>query len=150
MDEGRSAAPRLIDYLRAQKLTNREARDLLDTGKVSYCGVPTADGGREVDAARVLVQHSAPRIRPGRDLAIIHRDQHMVVVYKPPGMLAVSAAGRRDARSVIGVVRHLLGEAFPVHRLDEPNRQTEQSWAGWSKVGQGAQKRYTCFDTTSP
>lgn len=112
--------PRLIDYLRSLKLTNREARDLLDTGKVMYCGIPTADGGREIDAALVRVQRNAPRIRPNRDLAIIYRDPHMVVVYKPPGMLSVQSPGRRDVKSVIGVVRHFLGAAFPVHRLDEP------------------------------
>jgi len=112
--------PRLIDYLRSLKLTNREARDLLDTGKVMYCGVPTADAGREVDAALVAVRRNAPRIRPNRDLAVIHRDPHMAVVYKPPGMLSVPSPGRRDVKSVIGVVRHLIGAAFPVHRLDEP------------------------------
>lgn len=119
VDDRRPGATRLIDYLRSLELTNREARNLLDTGKILYCGFPTADGGREVDATRVVVQRNAPRIRPNRDLAIIHRDQHMVVVYKPPGMLSVSAPGRRDVKSVIGVVRHLLGAAFPVHRLDE-------------------------------
>ncbi len=112
-------APRLIDYLRSLPLTNREARDLMDTGKVMYCGIPTADGGREVDVARVTVQRNAARIQPGRDLAIVYRDAHMVVVYKPAGMLSVSAIGRRDAKTVIGVVRHFLGAAFPVHRLDE-------------------------------
>ncbi|MFA4974515.1 MAG: RluA family pseudouridine synthase [bacterium] len=112
--------PRLIDHLRSLKLTNREVRDLLDTGKVMYCGVPTADGGREVDAALVTLRRDAPRIRPNRDLAIIHRDPHMVVVYKPPGMLSVPSPGRRDVKSVIGVVGHLIGAAFPVHRLDEP------------------------------
>ncbi len=112
--------PRLIDHLRSLKFTNREVRDLLDTGKVMYCGVPTADGGREVDAALVTLRRDAPRIRPNRDLAIIHRDPHMVVVYKPPGMLSVPSPGRRDVKSVIGVVGHLIGAAFPVHRLDEP------------------------------
>ena len=112
--------PRLIDCLRSMNLTNREARDLLETGKVLYGGIPTADPGREVEAARVVVKRDAPRIQPNRDLVIIHRDPQMVVVVKPPGMLAVSAPGRRDVRSVIGVVRHLLGAAFPVHRLDEP------------------------------
>jgi len=34
-------------------------------------------------------------------------------------MLSVSAPGRQDVRSVVGVVRHILGAAFPVHRLDE-------------------------------
>jgi 23S rRNA pseudouridine1911/1915/1917 synthase len=118
-DEECAASPRLIDYLRGLKLTNKEARDLLETGKVLYYGVPTADAGREVDPARVVIQRNAPRIHPGRDLAIVHRDPHMLVVYKPPGMLSVSAVGRQDARSVIGVVRHLLGAALPVHRLDE-------------------------------
>lgn len=110
---------RLIDHLRSLKFTNREAKDLLDTGKVIYCGIPTADGGREIDAALVVIKRDAPRIRPGRDLAIIHRDKHMVVVYKPAGMLSVSSIGRQDAKSVIGTVRHLIGAAFPVHRLDE-------------------------------
>ncbi|MBT3182682.1 MAG: RluA family pseudouridine synthase [Deltaproteobacteria bacterium] len=117
--ERQSEALRLIDYLRSLKLTNREARDLLETGKVMYCGIPTAYGGREIDAARVVIQHSAPRIRPNHDLAIIHRDPHMLIVYKPPGMLSVPSPGRRDAKNVIGVVRHILGMAFPVHRLDE-------------------------------
>lgn len=111
--------PRLIDHLLSLSLTNREASDLLDTGKVMYCGIPTADRGRDVDVSKVVVQRDAPRIMPNRDLAIIYRDQHMVVVYKPPGMLAVSAPGRRDTKSVIGAVRHLVGTAFPVHRLDE-------------------------------
>ncbi len=110
---------RLIDYLRALPLTNREARSLLETGKVFYKGIPTADPGRAIDAADVLIKRDAPRLRPNRDLAIIHRDKHMVVVYKPPGMLAVSATGRRNTKNVIGVVRHLLGTALPVHRLDE-------------------------------
>lgn len=112
-------ASRVIDYLRSLSLTNRQARELLDTGKVFYRGIPTADGGREVDFAEVSVQRSAPRLRPNRDIAIVYRDPHMAVVIKPPGMLAVSAPGRHDVRSVIGVVRHILGAAFPVHRLDE-------------------------------
>jgi len=111
--------PRLIDCLRSMELTNREAKDLLETGKVMYCDIPTAYGGREVDASRVVINRSAPRIKPNRDLAIIHRDEQMLIVYKPPGMMAVSAPGRRDTKNVIGVVRHLLGMAYPVHRLDE-------------------------------
>ena len=111
---------RLIDHLRSLNFTNREARELLEAGKVIYCGVPTADAAREVDAARVTVRRDAPRLKPNRDLAIVFRDEHLAVVCKPPGMLSVSAPGRRDVRSVIGVVRHLLGSAFAVHRLDEP------------------------------
>lgn len=111
--------PRLIDHLRSLKLSNKEAKDLMDTGKVTYRGIPTTDGGREVDVSLVAIKRDAPRIQPNRDLAVIFRDQHMVVVYKPSGMLSVSAAGRHDVKSVIGVVRHLFGSAFPVHRIDE-------------------------------
>ena len=71
--ETRSGAPRLIDCLRAQGLTNREAKALLETGKVWYGGVPTADAGREVDPARVVIQRSAPRLQPNHDLAVIYR-----------------------------------------------------------------------------
>jgi 23S rRNA pseudouridine1911/1915/1917 synthase len=114
-----SDVPRLIDCLRSMELTNREAKDLLETGKVMYYDIPTAYGGREVDPAHVVVNRSAPRIKPNRDLAIIHRDEHMLIVYKPPGMMSVSAPGRRETKNVIGVVRQLLGVALPVHRLDE-------------------------------
>lgn len=111
--------PRLIDHLRSLNLTNREANDLLDTGKVMYHGVPTADRGREVNAAHVKINRDARRIQPGRDLAIIYRDPHLVVVYKPAGMLAVHSPGRHNTKSVIGTVRHIFGDAYAVHRLDE-------------------------------
>ncbi len=111
--------PRLIEYLRSIPLTNKEANDLLDTGKVFYCGVPTADRGREVDTSKVEIRRSAPRIRPNLDLSIIYRDEELSVVFKPAGMMSVRAVGRRGEKDVIGEVRRLLGDAYPVHRLDE-------------------------------
>jgi 23S rRNA pseudouridine1911/1915/1917 synthase len=111
--------PRLIEHLRASGLSNKEANDLLDTGKVFYCGIPTADRGREVDTSRVVINRGAPRIQPGRDIAIIHRDDHLIVLWKPSGMMSVAATGRRGEKNVIGVVRRIFGDAFPVHRLDE-------------------------------
>lgn len=110
---------RLIDHLRSLKFSNRDAKDLLNTGKVMYRDIPTADGGRDVDVARVVINTNAPRLQPGRDLAIIYRDSDMIVVYKPSGMLSVASPGRHDVKNVIGVVRHILSAAFPVHRLDE-------------------------------
>lgn len=114
------ATLRLIDHLRALGHGNRVARDLLDTGKVAYGGIPTADEGRLVDPARVTISMRAPRLRPNLDLAVIFRDPHLVVVYKPPGMLAVEAPGRRGEATVVGTVRRLLGAGHAVHRLDEP------------------------------
>jgi len=122
-DAPRSAPPvglRLIDHLRAQGYARRAARDLLETGKVAYGGVPTADEGRLVDPARVAISPRAPRLRPNRDLAVIFRDPHLVVIFKPPGMLAVGAPGRRREDSAVGHVRRLFGAGYPVHRLDEP------------------------------
>lgn len=110
---------RLIDHLRSLNFSNRDAKNLLSTGKVSYCGIPTGDGGRDVDVLRVVINQNAPRLHPGRDLAIIYRDPDMIVIYKPSGMLSVASPGRRDVKNVIGVVRHILGDAYPVHRLDE-------------------------------
>ncbi|MBK8482166.1 MAG: RluA family pseudouridine synthase [Proteobacteria bacterium] len=112
--------PRLIDHLRALGYTNRAARALLASGKVSYGGAPTADEGRQVDPARVVLSLNAARHRPNRDLVVLFHDRHLAVVLKPPGMLAVDAPGRRQETSVIEAVRHLLGSAFAVHRLDEP------------------------------
>ncbi|MBI5507522.1 MAG: hypothetical protein HY903_02095 [Deltaproteobacteria bacterium] len=112
--------PRLFDHLRASGLSNKEIHALLETGKVFYDDVPTADGGRDVDVTRLAIKRSATRLKPNVDLAIIHRDPHLVVVYKPPGMLAVDAAGRPGDRSVVATVARLFGAAYPVHRLDEP------------------------------
>ncbi len=112
--------PRLIENLRSRGLSNREARDLMTSGKVFYYGIPTADEGREVDGERIEIRPDAPRIRPGRDLAVIYRDEHLAVVWKPAGLLSVSARGRGKERNVIGIAGRLLGSAFPVHRLDEP------------------------------
>jgi 23S rRNA pseudouridine1911/1915/1917 synthase len=85
-------------------------------------GIPTADGGRDVDPAHVTVRPDAPRLRPGRDLVLVHRDAQMVVVWKPPGLLSVPARNRPDGHlSVLGWVQRLTrGPAFAVHRLDEP------------------------------
>ncbi len=112
--------PRLIDHLRAAGLSNRDARRAMQTGKVFYRGVPTADPAREVDSADVTIRQNAPRIRVGADPYIVFRDDHLVVVYKPSGMLSVPAPRRHGEPDVVGAVRAALGEAHVVHRLDEP------------------------------
>jgi 23S rRNA pseudouridine1911/1915/1917 synthase len=111
---------RLIDELRGRGLASASARELLATGKVFYRTVPTADGGREVEAEAVELRPAAPRLVPGRDVVVLWHDAHLAVVVKPAGMLAVPAQGRRGEQTVVGVVQRLLGAAFPVHRLDEP------------------------------
>jgi len=82
-------------------------------------GVPVADGGRRVDPETVHHRPDAPRIHVGRDVAFLWRDSAVVVVWKPAGMLSVSAPRRRREHTVLGTVRRQLGSAWPVHRLDE-------------------------------
>ena len=110
---------RLIDHLKSLGLSNREARRYLGSGKVRYMGVPTADAGRLVEPERVTVDPRAPRIRVGRDPALIYRDEHLAVAWKPPGLLSVAAPRRGRDPNLISLMARILGEAHPVHRLDE-------------------------------
>lgn len=109
---------RLIDHLRHLGLDNKTARTALQNGKVFLMGVPTADGGREVDPAQVLYDPAAHRMTPGRDPAVIYQDSHLAVVWKPSGLLSVPATGRHEP-NVLQLVGRWLGSCLAVHRLDE-------------------------------
>jgi 23S rRNA pseudouridine1911/1915/1917 synthase len=109
---------RLIDHLKALGQSNKDARDAMQSGKVRLKGVPTADGGREVDPADVELLPNAPRLTVGRDVVMLRRDAHLAVVWKPGGMLSVPAAHRRET-NVLAEVGKRFGTALPVHRLDE-------------------------------
>lgn len=110
---------RLSHHLREQGLSASQVRNALKNGKVSVCNVPTSDGGRDIDPDEVRYRPEAPRITPGRDLAIVHRDDDMVVVWKPCGLLSVPAGKEGGHLNVVGAVRRLLGAAHVVHRIDE-------------------------------
>ncbi|MFT5679460.1 MAG: RluA family pseudouridine synthase [Myxococcota bacterium] len=111
---------RLIDHLKSTGLSNRAARELMSSGKVLFCGVPTADGGRDVEPASVQIRHNARRIRVGRDPAVIWKDSHFCIVWKPPGLLSVAAPRRGSDDNLISLMARWFGAAHPVHRLDEP------------------------------
>jgi 23S rRNA pseudouridine1911/1915/1917 synthase len=64
------------------------------------------------------VQAERPRHRPDVDVAVVHREAELVVVYKPSGVLSTPAPGRREA-SVISTVQRWFRAAFAVHRIDE-------------------------------
>jgi len=114
--------PRLSQTLRERGLSNSEVRRALDSGKVFLDGIPTGDGGRDVQPERVELRPTAPRLTPGRDLFVVHRDPHLVVVWKPAGLLAVPARSRDDGHiSVLSVVANIVGhKVLPVHRIDAP------------------------------
>ncbi len=107
------------DILQTQGHSSKKIKSLLQTGKVFLQGMPTADGRREAKASDVKVVENAPRLRPGRDPVLLHRDDDFVVVYKPAGYLSVRAANRHQDPNMMGFVFKLCGNALPVHRLDE-------------------------------
>jgi len=110
---------RLIDHLKSLGLTPREARRALSSGKVSLNSVPTADAGRLVDPERIRYDERAPRLRVGVDPAVVWRDDHLAVVWKPAGLLSVAAPRRGKDPNLVSLMARLFGEAHPVHRLDE-------------------------------
>lgn len=111
---------RLKAHLQQLGMTGAEARRALENGKVFVSGIPSSYGGRDVDPAEVEVRPEAPRLTPGRDLIIVHRDPRLVVVWKPAGLLSVPARKEGGHRNVVGLVRRLTGAGLAVHRLDQP------------------------------
>lgn len=109
---------RLLDVLRGLGLSASNAREALRSGKVLLSGVPTADGGREVDPKAVRYDPALPRLTPGRDPALLFRDSHLAVLYKPTGMLAVPAQHRSET-NMLAFAGRILGSVLPVHRIDE-------------------------------
>jgi 23S rRNA pseudouridine1911/1915/1917 synthase len=55
----------------------------------------------------------------GGEIAILHADDHLLVVDKPAGLLVVGAPGRSGPTAVDRVGRQLGARVFAVHRLDE-------------------------------
>jgi len=108
----------LGEVLRQRGLELREARKLAGQGRVWLGYTPVADMGREVAADEVRVLASRPAHAPGRDAAVVAHDERLAVVYKPSGLLSVPAPGRREP-SVLSQVARWLGQALPVHRIDE-------------------------------
>ena len=53
------------------------------------------------------------------DVRVLHRDDHLVVVDKPAGVLVVPVEGRRAPALVDVLTRQLGQRVFAVHRLDE-------------------------------
>ena len=105
--------------LQGRGMSNAQIKRAAASGKISISGVPTADTGRLVLPDNVQLRMNAPKLTPGRDLAVLFRDEHMAVVWKPAGWLSVKAANRRDEKDVVTYVAGLFGAGFAVHRLDE-------------------------------
>lgn len=110
----------LGEVLKGHGLTGAARKKALQTGKVWVRGVPTADAGRQVEAEDVELRERAPRIVVGRDPAVVYRDDHLAVVWKPSGLLSVAAPKRGSDDNLVSLLARIFGQAHPVHRLDEP------------------------------
>src|SRR5215471_13552814 len=65
---------------------------------------------------------SSTRLPRELELPILYRDEHLVVVDKPAGLLVHrSPIDRHETRFALQLVRDQLGQrVYPVHRLDKP------------------------------
>lgn len=102
----------------ARGLSPRDARARAHEGRVWLGDTPIVDLSRESFDFPVRLFPDRPRHEVGREAAVVHRDPHLCVVYKPSGLLSVPAPGRREP-SVLRAVEGWFGRALAVHRIDE-------------------------------
>lgn len=110
------------------------ATDLINAGAVLLDGHPASTRSRRVAAGQALeVDQQAP-IRPaalagetGAELHVVHADDHVIVVDKPPGVVVHPGAGRSSGtlvQALLGRFPDLASTGDPdrpgiVHRLDK-------------------------------
>ncbi len=111
---------------RGAELSNKQARRAVATGKVTVDGRRILDGAMQLSPGAVVrLDPAAPD--PARNeplgLRLHFRDDHLLVVDKPPGLLSVPLPGGEEDSALHGAHRLCRGPRRPkvVHRLD---RQT--------------------------
>lgn len=115
-----------------QELTGRsraEIRGIFDHDCVVHNSAPCHEPGLMVTAGDLVVvridphtrYHSKPKVRTHSDLQILHEDNDLLVVNKPPLLLTVPSA-RGEQHTLLSVVnyhlRRLQLHASVIHRLD--------------------------------
>lgn len=129
------AGQRLDKFLAATGRAGSRPRaaDALARGRVFVNGeeMPATAGARPVgegDEVRLWMDRPGSAARPARGrarspLALIHEDDDLVVVNKPPGLLTVPLDGESAAPSVLAVLHdrfrsHRMRTPLVVHRID--------------------------------
>jgi 23S rRNA pseudouridine1911/1915/1917 synthase len=105
---------------------------LVSAGRVRIDGVAATKTSRRVETGQqvtVEIPAAAPSSMPSQDLplTILHEDEDVVVIDKPPGLVVHPAAGHPDQTLVNALLHHVRdlsgigGELRPgiVHRLDK-------------------------------
>ena len=132
---GRIAAPARLDKALAEAsgLSRARVQALIADGAVEIGGTPAASPSSRVAAGAVfriaLPPAAEPEARPQAiPLAIVHEDEHLIVIDKPAGMVVHPAAGNADGTLVNALLHHcgeslsgIGGVARPgiVHRIDK-------------------------------
>jgi len=126
--------PRLDHFLagRDLPLTRSQLKRLIDDGAVSVAGRVVAKPGHKLspgDPIEVRVPPLAPAQAAAQamDLAVLHEDEHIIVIDKPAGLVVHPAPGHPDSTLVNALLAHcrdlsgIGGELRPgiVHRLDK-------------------------------
>lgn len=106
-------------------MSRTRVKDLLRRGRVAVNGTPTTRFDhplRPGDRVTLDPPAAAPR-DPGRaGIAVVFEDDALVVLDKPPGLLAVATEGEKADTAFARLRAHLAarraGRPFVVHRLD--------------------------------
>lgn len=124
-----TAPPRLdLALIRIHpELSRRKAREVIEKGQVSLDGTTVREPGRRMEKGSALAwdphRKALPRAR--LSLPLLHQDEHLLIVDKPAGLLAVpTAPGAAEDTALARVqeyVRHLRPRdpyVGVVHRID--------------------------------
>ena len=117
----------------ACSLSRERIKALIAGGRVSLDGKPAAQPSLKPAAGtrfRIAVPQAAPATAAPQDipLAVVHEDEHLLVVDKPAGLVVHPAAGNPDGTLVNALLHHCCGQlsgiggvARPgiVHRIDK-------------------------------
>jgi 23S rRNA pseudouridine1911/1915/1917 synthase len=108
-------------------LSRRKARDVIEKGQVSVDGRLVREPGQDVAEGAAVVfdpnRKALPRARCS--LAVLHEDEHVILVDKPAGLLTVPSAPGLDEDTALRRVQDYARRLKPrgayaerVHRLD--------------------------------
>ena len=104
-------------------LSRRKARAVIDFGGVFVDRARVKVAGRIVRAGQlveVVVSGALERAgEPVRAAAIVHVDDHVIVIDKPAG-LVTAPTPESDRGDALDQLRARFGEVFLVHRIDRP------------------------------
>ena len=133
--DGEAAGWRLDRALAASAadLSRERLKALIAAGQVALAGVPVRDPSAKVSADEIyaiVVPAPSPAYNEAQaiELAVVHEDDHLIVIDKPAGLVVHPAAGNPNGTLVNALLHHCAGQlsgiggiARPgiVHRIDK-------------------------------